>query len=681
MLVAISERKAQVAQGEHHLRQRLLRDLAELSAEPYPHIRLHVDADDGDLSRACLVLSPDGYDVPLHLTVAFGPRYPLDPPAVSIQTPIQHPNVFGSWICATILRPGEGYTPAYTLKGVAIQMLSFFSSDGVEQDYGGVVRLSEFKRTSAGAASTFQCARCRHGFPDAPEEEARVAAAGRPGESNRARKRRLAAERAEHAAAAEPPPAPINPAAFFLARLPDEILLQVLAGLDFAGLTALAQAWPRVSAAMAAYDVVRRRELQCFALKRGYGETALGVGVAARRRGRQGDIASEFELLSREAFCDLRVRASVHGIAFAHWLPLPISRRHYRLVRGDLHAALREIHAAASLDGNDEQVLFAFMNHIVVRLNADLEGMGRQGYGDDAAAVHGRKSTLRHASERAIESYFHLFHILLCLAVEDDRVVRNANRLILSFVDGATGKDRVPNLGYLLIALLISDVEITEPLMKAIITETVTRNVVWLLDGKGAGMAELSHMEADDQVSEYRLQRTFEGSRTSYRLLMFTELFRRTARPPAHADAGGDGAPRKKSLAELRDELFDRHGGPPRGAAARLAAEVRRLQTINDFPSFLREMGVTIPGRLCFSQMLRRTVRESMTRGYSGWGLSEAQAMTLRRAKEGGFRDHDAENIDGMVVRGIATFFPQPQRGLRAHHRGGRAQSGGRGGR
>lgn len=109
----------------------------------------------------------------------------------------------------------------------------------------------------------------------------------------------------------------------------------------------------------------------------------------------------------------------------------------------------------------------------------------------------------------------------------------------------------------------------------AIIKEAVTRNVVWMLDKRGAGMAELSYMEAN-QISEYRLQKTFEASKISYRLLMFFNLFRNTVKRSSGAS--------RKTLEQLRDEIFDARGAPPHGAATQLALDVRRLQNVNDFP-------------------------------------------------------------------------------------------------
>ena len=128
------------------LHQRLLQDIAELLARPYPNISLHLR--DEDLTTACLILITNG-DSPLHLTVDFGNRYPISPPTVTMQSKLVHPNIYGSYICASILNTDEGYTPAYTLKGIAIQLLSFFGSEKVEQiETGQAVELANYNKSS-----------------------------------------------------------------------------------------------------------------------------------------------------------------------------------------------------------------------------------------------------------------------------------------------------------------------------------------------------------------------------------------------------------------------------------------------------------------------------------------------------------------------------------------------------
>ncbi|KAI1357843.1 hypothetical protein F5Y08DRAFT_323227 [Xylaria arbuscula] len=652
--------------------QRLLLDIHELVTKPYPKIELHPN--EQNIHKACLVLSPDHYR-PLHLSLRFSPQYPLHPPSVRMNSLVQHPNVYESFICATILRIGEEYTPAYTLKGIAIQLLSFFDSRSLEQeDVHGVFKdLTTYQELSNRHVwDTFQCIECGFGtnnytpqvrkptqlvsfdarVSQSPEDWPTIVPTSSPcpssPQSYTPSQRELSSpERGVHLLTNSRKP---KQAEFSFNQLPNEILLLIIEHLDdFEDLTSFARAWSKISYIVRDFDVIRQRELQCFCLKKNYREANLGVGVNLDK----GQISSEFDLLSEEAYRKLRVDRSIHNIPFSHWLPLPISRLHWNKVRGSAHTALRKIaphiRVPVSSDTLGASVLFTFMNAIVVRLNLESE---------KEVAGSQVKSTLRHASEKAIESYFHLFHLLVCLATENPCIVQQANKLLQDFENGARSKRECPNLGHLLIALLISDVQVTDTLLKSIITEAITRNVVWLFDRKGAGMAELSYMEKNP-VSAYRLDKTFQGSRTSYRLLMFSELFRRTARP-SH----------EKSLVQVRDELFDRHGGAPRDAAGHLAAEVRRLQTINDFPAFLREMGLQkIPTAANFTNVLRSTVRESMTKGYSRWAIDQRRALRLRLLKDpyiGITSEERAQNtcLDNKPVGDHPgyNFFPNKKR-------------------
>lgn len=609
------------------LRQRLLLDIAELQGKPYPNITLHVR--DEDISKACLVLAPEGWGK-LHLTVEFGTRYPLSPPKIRMDSLVQHPNVFDDYICASILNTREGYTPAYTLKGIAIQLLSFFGSENIEQSYGNPKEnLAYWRDIHEGLAKHdhYQCSTCRFnadlphnievtGLASSLEQVSRTNAQG-PQSTNQMHTNSHDTPQSIHGTCA-------------IRRVPDELVLLLLDKLEFEELTTFARAWPKIGWMIARYDIIRTRELQCFCLKKSYNKVKLGVGVSLGGRG-QGTFASEFDLLSKEAFKEHNIRHSVHGIPFQYWLPLPISYRHWRLVQEEAEYSLRTLKADAALkDTTTIHVLYVFMNDVVVKLNQQASA--------NTTDYYASKSTLKHASEKAIESYFHLFHLLVCRATINQVMVMSANRRLQSFIEGKTSKQDCPNLGHLLIALLISDIKIDDGLIKAIITEAITRNVVWVLDERGAGMTELSYMEPS-AVSDYRLHHTFQGSKTSYRLLMFSELFRRTARPSTSG----------KTLVQIRDELFSRHGAPPMGAAARLSAEVRRLHDINNFPAFLKEMGMkTMPSKENFTTFLRDTMKVSVQKGYSKWGVTQGEALYLRRRKE--------PNVEGS--KGVTEIIP-----------------------
>ncbi|KAK5083326.1 hypothetical protein LTR70_008163 [Exophiala xenobiotica] len=611
------------------LRQRLLRDIAEMRENPYPNIKFIPY--ENDITKACLILTPNG-EAPLHLTILFRDDYPLRPPTVKIQSYVIHPNVMGDYICASILNTTEGYTPAYTLKGICIQLLSFFGSDNIEQDYGGTADLTRNRMSNVYQVRSllYECKHCDIGRPDAlpltvfirtPSKpharSAVVSSSASPDNRRKSNSPKLRAMAASQAFHSQQPKRHMedllvqNPTVKLaeLSDLPDEILVNLCEYLETEELAPLSRAWHRIGSEkgiVSRFNVIRNRELVCFCLKKDFNNAQLGIGVHVGSSGRLGKLESEFDLLSLEAFEQHHVRRSVQGLPFDAWLPLPISRRHYNSVKHVAEPRLLKISQQARFGSfSPVEVIYAFMNDIVVRLSTAAESDFNQ-------------SSLVHASEKAIESYYHLFHLLLCLATEDPRRVRTVNQTIKDFLDGKTSKVFVPNLGFLLIAVLISDADMTVDLLMAIIRETVTRNVVWMLDKRGANMPELCYIEADT-ISHYRLQKTFDASKTSYRLLMFLNLFRQTI------NRGN------KSLVQLRDELFDSHGAPPRGTAAKLANDIKQLQQVKNFPAFIKIMGLTPPPASQFTSFLRNCVEESMREGYSVWGISQQRAFTARK--------------------------------------------------
>ncbi|KAK5049945.1 hypothetical protein LTR84_004064 [Exophiala bonariae] len=630
------------------LAQRLLRDIAELQSDPYPFIKWIPHED--NIRKACLILTPEN-QVPIHLSVTIPLEFPLQPPAIKCDTRITHPNVFGDYICATILNTAEGYTPAYTLKGIAIQILSFFTSENLEQDHGfQVVNLKSYSERHGSSTRQYICwsRECNSGMRVSP-----VIVPRHINQMDIDEPVTTATPTSNEGQDATPITDPATNESP-IATLSDEILVMLCESLEDETLVNFSRTWNRIggpSGLVSKFNIVRNRELQCFVLKKPFQQTQLGVGVRVDFRGRTGTIASEFDLISKDAFFVHGVRKSVQGVGTALWMPLPLSRSHYSRVQQCTINYLREIGDAARMDNpSSAEVVYHFMTDIIVKLSdTTVSNSHRQD----------QKTTLKHASEKAIESYFHLFHILLCLATCDNSIVQKANSMLENFLDGQTSKVHCPNLSHLLLAVLISDVDFTQDLLVAIITETITRNVVWMLDRKGADMPELAYLETD-AVCDYRLSRTFQASATSYRLLMFFNLFRRTI-----ARATG---PDRKSLTVMCDALFDAHGAPPFGAAAQLAAQVKDIQKVNDFYGFLEIMDVEhMPTKQEMTELLRDCVEASMEYGYSVWGISQTAAKRLRD----GYGRNYAE---------IHTFFRGRSSGWPASHGNDpRGQAGGRG--
>ncbi|OAL42903.1 hypothetical protein IQ07DRAFT_593538 [Pyrenochaeta sp. DS3sAY3a] len=667
------------------LQRRLLNDIAEIKQNPYPNVHVHFH--DSDLSKACLILTPDN-EKPLHLTISFPAEYPLRAPTVRIQSRIVHPNVFGDYICATILNTVEGWTSAYTLKGLAIQLLSFFSSDSIEQDHGGqVVNLAEYRQRNPALSwdtdlswglrwsdeplrsrpeIPFSCEACAFG-PDWTPPHIR----GVDGDSQRL-----------NGAAVSTTNPNSKPRRSKLFTLPDEIVLLLLSNMGTRDIFAFADAVPTIKSMVYSYDFIRIRELQCFCLKKSFSEAKLGIGVSVVS-GRHPIFRSEFDMLSQEAFFQHGIRTSIQGVDFDKWLPLPLSHRHWNQVRTNATACLKSIHdyaGMATFAADDVDVLYHFMNTIVVQFSTETE----LGYtGPDS------RSTLSHASEKAVESYFSLFHLLLCLATENAKVVAGANRTVSRFLSGPRNKKQFPDLGHVLVAALISDTGLTEELTFQIIKEAVLRNVVWMLDPTGADMAELAYLEPSS-ISDYRLINTFKASPTSYRLLMFLKLFSSTARPP------------NKSLVEIREALFERHGAPPPGTSTLMAQQIHEIHEIEGFPAFLASMGIkSIPSKSEFTAFLRRTITESAKIGYSYIPYSQDKLYMIRKVREREVEIAEGVHITPELERwfefgekwhrngwsGRASFFPNhgrytqrdPNSGLRGSWVGGRGRGRGRG--
>ncbi|CAK4032944.1 Hypothetical predicted protein [Lecanosticta acicola] len=670
----------------NHLRQRLLHDIHEIQTKPYPGIDFRLQ-DDSKLAKACLILSFDDGQPPIHLTVDFEHDYPLRPPNITCQSQVDHPNVMQGYICVDILTHDKAYTPAYTLKGICIQMLSLFKSDHVDQEdgirgeKGEKVNLKKWRATEeeldGPLKDTYKCDRCMfptHRFLDGKPDATTNGTMGNPQKSQKTAVPALSNQDSQFAQ--------IN-------DLPDEMLVTICELLDEEPLILATQAWKRFERIVPA--ILRNRELQCFTLKRGSNALNLGIGVHVDVK----NVESEFDLISSVAYDTYGVRKSVHGPSFELWLPLPITHRHWDRVKSEVQASLNAIARQRRIQGTLDNVLYEFMNGVVVKLSHGTSHLSKQqelNFRGNAKT----QSSVTHASEKAIESYFHLFHLLVCLATERSRgasegsskndIVKAADKLIYDFLaNEKRDKTDTPNLGYLLIAILISDVDVSSDLQQAIIEETLIRNVVWMLDPKPPGkqMPELAYLEPS-AVSHYRIRKSFEASKTGLRLLMFLNTMRKIVR--GMRDVYGQAGKRtgeKLTLEQLRDKLFDRHGAGPTGAATLFAERVRKIQQVDCYADFFKEMGLPAPADEELTTLLRESVRRSMQKGYTQEALTQGRALFLRLEKE-----PDVERAPGVEAEqmlGNFSFFPRARggghQGSQGAGRGGRGGRGHRGGR
>lgn len=143
-------------------------------------------------------------------------------------------------------------------------------------------------------------------------------------------------------------------------------------------------------------------------------------------------------------------------------------------------------------------------------------------------------------------------------------------------------------------------------LLQNITTKAMTRNVIRVLQKH----PELAYMESTPS-SDYGSQKSFEVSKTSYGILMYLNLFRMVA----------IGTPRR-SIQQLPDSAFARHGAPPPGGAKNLAESIKLIHKVNNFNDFLATVGLPRRSKEQLCAFLKERMKTAVSMGYCVWPLS-----------------------------------------------------------
>jgi hypothetical protein len=561
-----------------------------------------------------------------------------------------------------VQKSNKGYSPAYTLQAIAIQLLSFFSSEHAEQDYGAPINLKEYDEGShhlfRGRPQLWRrrqhvCDVCHFNTGDALDP----LLAQHPSTNGHHQEADDGTSSLSNDDMANMSLVLFRPAAssarvevdHILRDIPLEVLTHIfehLEGEDMLTFAHLLQTFHDAAHGIetAATEILRRRHLCCFVLKKGSTETKLGVGVNIYAGGnafRHNRLAasiihrdihagrynphwsavllqSEFELLFREAFQTLDVQTSVHGRPFGYWIPLALSREHYKRVQRDIHARLMSISRAAPLHARHPvEVVYRFMHDVCLKLSQDMAPLSPPSRRAQAFARgiiphhHAQVAQSTHArpSEKAVESFYHLYHLLLCLAAADEDVVRVADYIMLH--ERAFFPAHLDRRVFFL-AALVSGVPFTREHLVAVVRETMSRSEALVAANDAAAAAwrqgplfafasasafvatEAPPISTASSSSSSSMAlvpyggrlalspRAWEADKSSYRLLLLLNLLR--------VAVGGQraGVP----LAEMRDDLFRVRGTPPPALAAGLVASFKLVHEVEAFPGFLALMGL-----------------------------------------------------------------------------------------
>ncbi|KAK0449174.1 hypothetical protein EV421DRAFT_1899857 [Armillaria borealis] len=419
----------------------------------------------------------------------------------------------------------------------------------------------------------------------------------------------------------ESSPLLIHPATCVLENIPDDIFFTLAPFLPSETVLVFSEAYPRFRAIMESAHELLRRELQCFFLRTPLTSSILGIGVACDPR--QRTLTSDFDWLSEEAFQKFGVRKSIQKRAFRYFLPLAFSRPHFLRARDKIWSALlvmyKEMQQAdcaslqrtqgVSLSRQSEalnvspsellSVIYRMMNNIVVALMKSCDDVLTTRNGASSTA------TLLHASEKAVYSYCHLFHLLLCLSRSNPNIYRDASKKITDFIaqPGARIKARIPDLGEFIVlvtlVLVFKKGDVAWRILNGpFLEEAIVRNARWVLRDH----PELEVME--EGRSDHRLNTTFNHSKTSLRLMMFQITFLTTFVETYSSD--------------LR-RLDDNYGFAEKEIPERMVKAIKDIYKVGDWPTFFEKVqyvrGQSFdPEKL--SQLLRDAVKASAERGY-----------------------------------------------------------------
>lgn len=584
--------------------KRLLRDWKEIQDDPdLKYFAVHPVGD--DLFEWHVNFKPtEGLycGILFHVIVKFNshlgkPLYPHSPPVIQLCSKLHHPNVFYNWygqeeggfpyICLDLLKDRSSYSPnysgwssAYTLGSILMQLSSFFFDSHIEQEGGYVEtitlsgdQLEECRQSSR----AFTCQTCGHTH-DNPFP---MIVAQQPVQASTEEK-------------LQDKPSSVN-----LADNADVMhtILEFVPEKSMEVCKQVEQSW------QSSMDKISsKREIVCFHSKIPLGEDVIGIGINVdyfeNRRNNQSqnqtrkvlrNVSSEFDYLSHSAF-QSGVRSSTWNKKITHFIPLVIDRENFGKGYPILINSLKHV-LQTNIIGSEEMLSFftSFMNTIVV----ELFKVGNNG------------QINRYASEKALIGYTCIHHLLLTLLSRYPKMKDIANQRIRDFMatDDNRTKKAIPDLGKFLVYLVISDSELNWDLIKyTYLKETFIRNVLWMV-------RENQQLANEKLPMDQRLQMTFASKSfsTSRSLIMFQCYFlNNVARPEG------------KTNTQMLSHYNNCFGRPSHQDMDKLQTRCREILAVNDWMGYFKMLYVSIPPKDKFYNILVDSVKQSKRLKYHG---------------------------------------------------------------
>lgn len=360
---------------ESHATRRLMRDHRELLTEPVDGVEAAPQPSNLLVWHVNLLPSDGPYKgLLIHLILTFPSDYPTRGPTAALCTPFAHPNVFGSYICLDLLKdpeyagPYQGWSSAYTVRSILMQLSSFLFSENVPQEYGGFyshkISTQSVERARE-TADNFSCRECKIHL----EARERMLGEEKVSKKKNKKEKRVEAKKEGNSFCAMP----------YFRKMGRGVLLYILELLpDFRDVMALSNSCDFFGRFILRNQLLEKRQLMCFHSKLDFNdkETILGVGINVQSHPDKSikELSVSLDYLSWHSYDKLNVRWNVWKEKFSHFLPLVINQQHAKMSSDLLESCLRQLCPyKQSLVGVILEVVPILMNSMIVSLPNPLQ--------------------------------------------------------------------------------------------------------------------------------------------------------------------------------------------------------------------------------------------------------------------------------------------------------------------
>ena len=580
---------------------RLLRDWREVRSNPLLTVSAEPEERNIYVWHANIIPDTGPYaGAPFHLLIKFPPNYPSAPPKIELMCEnLSHPNVFNwggaPFICLDMLRESDSsgisysaWSSAYSVQSILIQLQSFLFGENVEQDY---LHKKEFRRVVASresvertlhAVRAFRCSGCGHrGDKPVPACVGCTGAVFSPYDF--------------------PPMVQTDcedvVGANLLCRLEDELIVAIADRLAPPRLKIFEETCREIRDVCGRHHVWRRRELICFHTKKGFEEDILGFGICIKRHNdnKIKSISSPLDLMCYSAWKHQGLRHSVWRESIDLWLPVMLNTHHSKraipLLKSIVFGAATNMQLTSSTSmtryvDSVLKILPKLMNTMVVELMQSSNGCGGQ--------------VKRHISNRAVEGYLSVHHMLLKLTDESKGAIANeAERRIQQMMsdDKYRHKKCIPDIGDFLCLLTLSNTH-WNTISTTVMNEVFTRQICWVA-------RDFPDILRTDLSTERRLQLTLSSQKTSLRLVMFQVAFLNLI-----------GRPSGISCQQII-KMYDCGMGTSHPRLRReLHAKCKSIYDVRTWSEFFAAVDIQAPSDEFLANLLEKSVVNSRIKGY-----------------------------------------------------------------